>query len=221
MADFSRRDERTVLRMRVLSGAFLPRYADGSDHRFSWNETTRLSWGTIFRAVALVDDRIALFRASTVSRIGTARRWIERGATSDLAREWSAANLFSASCGWCWRCCCELCRRRCADAGQVARAIYVARLHALGAARASARDLLTRHAFLGFTGAYERRGERESKCDKALTMAHDEGEITTESRGFLLLRRCFRSWCRWLFRRAVRALDRVRCRYLSSHVRAY
>jgi hypothetical protein len=50
MVNFSRRDERTVLRMSVLSGAFLPWYADGSDHCFSWNETTRLSRGAIFRA---------------------------------------------------------------------------------------------------------------------------------------------------------------------------
>ncbi len=177
--------------MRVLSGAFLSWDADRGDHGFSWNETTRLARGTIFGAIAFVDDCVALFRSSTFSRIVTARGWIERGATRDIARECSATNLFLASSEWCWRCSRDLLWRRCADAGQEARPIYVARLHALRAAGTSTRDLLTRHAFLRFAAAHERHGEREGKCGEALAKAHDEVEIASERRGFQVLRRCF------------------------------
>ena len=147
MANLFCREHRAVLRIRVLSGAFLARYADGADHCFSWNKTTRLSRRTIFRAVAFVDDSVAFFCTSAVARIVTARRRIERGATGDIARQWSAADLFFASWGCCWCGWGGLCLWRGADAGQEARPVNVACLHALGAARTSTRDLLTGHAF--------------------------------------------------------------------------
>lgn len=196
MANFFCREHRTALRMRVLSSAFLPGHADGADHRFSWNETTSLSRRTIFWTIAFVDDCIALFRASAFARIVTARRRIERGATGAVTRQWSAADLFFSSWRRCWCGCGDLCLRCCADAGQETRPVYIACLDALRAARTSTRDLLTRHAFLRFAGAHERHGERESKCREAragaLKKTHDEGEITTERKGFRLLRRC--SW---------------------------
>lgn len=103
MANLFRRDEFAVTRMRVATGAFLPRNTDGSDHGFSWYETTNLAGGTIFGPVALVDHRFTLVGAGAIVGIARTRGWIERGATRDIARDRSAADLFLAARGrrWC------------------------------------------------------------------------------------------------------------------------
>lgn len=205
------------------SGAFRPRNADRSDDGFSGNEAASFSRAAIFRSVAFVDHRIALFRTRALAWILRARGRIERGATRDVARERATPDLFShARCDGRGGGCPDRLRRR-AYARQVARAVDVARLHALGCAGTSAGDLLPGHAVFGSATRHERQrryqGDRNEEHGTWLARMHGECEVGLQARGFRRLRRRFRTLRGCLFRGAVRVSDRLRCRNLPSHFR--
>ncbi len=204
-------------------GTFRSRNADRADDGFSGNEAASFSRAAIFRSIAFVDHGIALVRTRALAWILRARRRIERRATRDVARERAAPDLFShASRHGRGGGCRDRLRRR-ADAWQVARAVDVARLHALGSAGTSAGDLLSRYAIFGSATRHERQrrdqGDRNGEHGTWLARMHGEREVSFQARGFRRLRRCFRVLRGSLFRGAVRVSDRLRCQNLPSHFR--
>lgn len=175
---------------------FLAGHADRTDDGFSRNETTGLSRAAIFGTIAFVDHRIALIGTCTLAWIRRARGRVERGATRDIAGEWSTTDLLSHA-----RCSgrsggCRDRLRRCAGAWQVPCAVDVASLNALCSARTCTRDLLPRHAVFGLATRHKR--QCECQCERNvvhgawLARMHGGYEVALKARGFRRLRRCLR-----------------------------